>query len=78
MGRLSGKSPPSDLEEYCKSLGINTRKVVRLPYKSDWYSCFMVSVSESDRQTLLNADLWPEGVKIRKFYKHRSVNNTST
>ena len=37
--------------------------------KSEWYSAFKISMKQSERDMLMSADSWPQGVFVRKFYK---------
>ena len=55
-------------------LGITLRKCESLSSSDDWRS-FKLSMGRDDRDKLLKADVWPEGVFVRKFFKVKSSNN---
>ena len=42
---------------------------------SDWFKSFKVSVTEEDRDKLLDGEFWPCGVIVRKFFKGRARND---
>ena len=58
-----------DIKKYCSILGVDLKKAELMQTKSEWYSAFKISMKQSDRDTLMKSDSWPQGVFVRKFYK---------
>ena len=59
------------IKSYCSSNQMNIKKVEALNTKSDWYQPFKISAVASERDRLLNADLWPKDCFVRKFFNAR-------
>ena len=45
-------------------------KYEKIVGKVDWYVPFKVTVKASDKEQLLNPDIWPCNIFVRKFRKH--------
>ena len=71
VGGCKNETSVQDIEEHCQSLGVTVKKCENLPNKSQWYSSFKISAEWNDRETILNAEFWPQGVFVRKFYTPR-------
>ena len=53
---------------------VNIKSCIALKTRNPNYTSFKISVSLNDRETLLSADVWPEGVICRKFHSPRTFN----
>lgn len=69
VGGCNRETTINDISDYCKNLGVELKKVELMQTKSEWYSAFKISMKQSERDTLMSADSWPQGVFVRKFYK---------
>ena len=74
-----GKSvTPEDIEEYFKNtLKIQFREVEPLKTKSTRFNAFRVNLKQKDREALLDANLWPEEIVVRKFITPRGASKES-
>ena len=70
-----GGSNPNTSEDvivnHIASKGIQVVKCEKITGKVDWYVPFKVTVKASDRDKLLNTDIWPCNFFVRKFRKPR-------
>ena len=69
VGGCNRDTTVDDIKKCCTSLEVDLKKVELMQTKSEWYSAFKISMKQSDRDMLMNADSWPQGVFVRKFYK---------
>ena len=69
VGGCNRETTINDISDYCKSLGVELKKVELMQTKSEWYNAFKISMKQSERDMLMSADSWPQGVFVRKFYK---------
>ena len=72
VGGCELSSTHHQIEEYCKSSGIDLKGCEPLETKSRWYKSYKISVLLSHRDKLLQPEFWPEGIFVRKFFKARS------
>ena len=75
VGGCGLQSTDKDIFDYVKKKGINCLKCITLESKSEWRKCYKVSVNSDDRDTLLDADYWPKGIYVGKFFKPKSLSN---
>ena len=68
IGGCDRETTVNDIKDYCKSLGVELKKVELMQTKSEWYNAFKISMKQSERDMLMSADSWPQGVFVRKFY----------
>ena len=62
--------------EYIKDeTDVDIKNCIALNTRNPNYTSFKISVALNDRETLLSADVWPEGVICRKFHSPRSFNS---
>ena len=47
------------------------KKIDKLNINATNYNAFKLAVNFSDREKLLNADMWPCGIIVNKFYNRR-------
>lgn len=75
LGGCKLDTTPDDVVDYCKFSDIDVKKCEQLSSKSEWYSCFKLSVLYDDREKLLIAEFWPKGSFVRRFFKPRQSSN---
>ena len=61
--------------DFCKDGGVEVLKCELLQSKSQWHKCFKVSVKADLRDSLLEAEFWPENIYVGKFLKPTSLNS---
>ena len=72
LGGCGLDTQESIIMDYCKKYGVEPLKCEQLQTKSEHHKCYKISVNADDRPTLLNAEFWPKGSFVNKFYKTRS------
>ena len=75
LGGLSKDADEAKINAYVSKNGVNMIKCEMLKASNDWHRSFKLSMSSADRDKLLKAEFWPEGVFVRKFYKPKGSNN---
>lgn len=60
------------ISAYCVENGVTTLKCESLATKSEWSASFKLSVNACEREKLLCADFWPEGMFVRKYFRARA------
>ena len=61
-----------DIEGYCRdNLNVKFEKCIALETKSTRFNSFKLTLEFEDRNKLLNGDLWPKNVVVRKFTQPR-------
>ena len=75
-----GGSNPNTSEDvivnHIVSKGVQVVKCEKIVGKVDWYVPFKVTVKASDRDKLLNPDIWPCNIFVRKFRRPRHRSGT--
>ena len=72
LGRVDKDVMVSDIEKYVKdTFDVVTQKVERIEIQSDQFHAFKITVFFDERSKLFNAELWPEGMVINKFYNRK-------
>ena len=62
-----------DLKIYIKdNFRINILDISQITTRYSNYNCYKVQIFFNDRDCLFNANVWPEGVIINKFYNRRN------
>lgn len=75
LGRCIKETSLQTVKDHIKDIcKVSIDNVEELTTKSLYYKSFKITTSYNDRQLLLNPQLWPEGVIVRKFFKHRNYN----
>ena len=70
VGRVIKDGGKSNIKQYIKEVfDITVKKIEILKIKTDEYNAFKVTENLSDRDTIFNPDLWPEGLVINNFIK---------
>lgn len=66
------KTKTEVIMEYCKDkLNIEALACVDLSNKNNNYKSFKLSVAATDRDKLLDPEVWPQGIVVKKFYNFR-------
>ena len=61
----------STITDYCQTQQAQILKCEPLESKSEWYKCYKISVAADNRDVLLDANFWPQGIFVGKYYKPR-------
>ena len=70
LGRVDKNVVMSDIEKYVKdTFDIIAQKVELVKIRSDQFHAFKITVFADERSKLFDAERWPEGIIINKFYK---------
>ena len=65
---------PESLTQYIYDVKkVKVQKCEQLETKYDNYTSFKITLFVNDRMNLLSADVWPNGIVCRKFYKPRNA-----
>ena len=73
VGGCGVETTENSIVHYCTVNGVNVRKCEVLDGKSEWTKSFKVSIEANKRDDLLNADFWPKGIFVRKFFRARKT-----
>ena len=76
--RVEKGAEADDITEHLAENNIEARKVVKMSKDKAAFCSFRVEVKVSDLSSLLNEDLWPEGVRVRRFYPAKKTATTSS
>ena len=75
VGGCNNTATEENLKNFVSSKGINCLKCSILPSKSEWRKCFKITVNASERDQLLEANFWPQGITVGKYFKPRNNNS---
>ena len=75
VGGCVVSSTAEQITEHCAANGVNAKKCELLQSTSEWSKSYKISVAAEDREKLLDPELWPRGVFVRKFYRNRRRND---
>ena len=68
VGRCSLDTEEKDISDYCSRNGVTVKKCQKITTISTSTVSFKVTVCASVRDSLLEADFWPQSIIVRKFY----------
>ena len=82
IGKCWKNTVEKNIIDYCKEeCNIDVKSVSALETRSQYYKSFKISVPLLDRDFLLNPNIWPQGIIVRKFFKpkfsHENSQNAS-
>ena len=77
VGGCDKNSNEDGIKKHCETLGIQLMKVEELTTKSEWYKAYKISMKATDKDKLMLPDSWPQGIFVRRYFKPRTVNNTT-
>ena len=73
LGRVDKAVEADNIKDYIKdNFKVTVQSIETVEIQSKMFNAFKVSVFLEDRDKLFNAELWPEGMIVNKFYKRRS------
>ena len=75
VGGCGLNTTEGDLTKYCSENNITVKKCEMLDSRSEWTKSFKISVDASIRDKLLEAEFWPTGIFVRKFFRPKEVRN---
>ncbi len=65
------------IKEYIETNGIRVRSFACVSNDLSMYKSFKLEISVSDMEKVLNADFWPTGVWVRRFYSPKGSRNVT-
>ena len=71
VGGCGHNSTEDRIKTFCSESDVTPKKCEALRSASEWSKSYKLSVKLSDREKILDASFWPEGVFVRKFYRPR-------
>ena len=71
--RIDKETNSENLVDYLSDKNITVRQVVCMSKQESAFKSFKITVAVSNFSALFDPNLWPEGVRIRKFYKNRKT-----
>ena len=75
IGRCHSSVTPQDIISYVSTeINVNAKSCVCISREGAEIKAFKLSVGTNDSEKLLNHEVWPENVKVRKFYAPRPSN----
>ena len=78
LGGCGQDTDPNAILEYCRREGVEPKKCEPLQTRSDFRKSYKISVLATDRDKLLDAEFWPQGFYVGKYYRPRSVINNES
>ena len=76
VGRLELGVDCDDITGYIKeNFKVEVLNVMKLDIYSRDFNSFKVTVCMDEREKLFNADMWPQGVIVDKFYNRKKRDN---
>ena len=70
VGRLAKDTNEDELRDYLETNGISVSEVRKLKPNQEWQekvSAFRLSISHKCKDTVMDADLWPDNVEVRDW-----------
>lgn len=78
IGRIDPDMTSSQVEECLKSeINLQNFKCSKLPSKGGSYSSFKLSIPQSKSNDILNPQIWPQGVVVRRFFPSKNKDDFS-
>ena len=73
IGRVDRQVEAENVSDYIKEhFDVKVQNIEKVEIQSKLFNAFKVTVFLENRDKLFNAELWPEGIIVNKFYKRRS------
>lgn len=71
--RVDPQTNISDLRVHLQDMDIEVREIACVSHPDSIFKSFKLDVPISVVDELLNGDLWPKGIKIRRFFSNRET-----
>ena len=72
LGGCGLDTTEESINNYLDGKGVTILKCETINSRSEWHKCYKVSASPENRVKLLEAELWPQGIFVGKYYKPKS------
>ena len=69
VGGCSLASTEAEIRDHCLQKGVTVDNILSLETRAPWYKAFKITLAAEDRDKLLDPELWPVGVFVRKFFR---------
>ena len=69
VGGCGLQTSADEISNYCRDNDVIVKKCESIETKSEWYKSYKISIDASIRDKLLDAEFWPEGIFVRKFFR---------
>ena len=76
VGGCSLDSDEANLNGFCEENGVTIKKCELLQTKSQWCKAYKITVDAASRDSVLDAEFWPQGIYVRKFFNARIARNS--
>ena len=73
--RVQKDTSDKDLSDYILSNGIIPQELACVSNPDSMFKSYKLSVSLSHSKAAFNANIWPEGIRIGKFYNPKTSKN---
>ncbi|XP_070546947.1 uncharacterized protein [Ptychodera flava] len=77
VSRLSPQTTADEITSHLHNIGFKDVKSVPLQTKYDTYSSFKLITTSDNSKGILNPNVWPSGILVRKFYHARNTQQSS-
>ena len=71
VGGCGSNSTNDTITAYCSNNCVLLKKCEDLRSASEWTKSYKISVKLSDKEKIMDAAFWPQGVFVRKFFRSR-------
>lgn len=75
VSRVDARTESSDINSFLSDHGINVRDITIMSHPDSKFKSFKIVVSVNDTRLFLQDDIWPDGVKVQRFYNRKTSNN---
>ena len=73
LGRVHKEVDIDIIRNYIKeNFEIDPQNIEDINIKSEYFNAFKITVFIDEREKLFNAELWPEGLIVNKFYRRKN------
>ena len=70
--RVKKNTQADDIRDYMDDQGICVRDIKKISHEDAMFDSFKVELKMADLTAVVNAQFWPEGVNVRRFFKPRN------
>ena len=72
LGGCGLETTPNDISDYCSKYKVTPKNCESIHSRSGHHKCYRITVASEDRDTLLDAQFWPVGIFVGKFYRRKA------